>query len=196
VAWHIDAGWKSPEGTLPMLFRKGVSESVPRRGSAPSSEKRARVRVAAGLEVASRAASKFGVRRIGPVRCWRVDLLRLCGRRTGELGGGIELSRSSCSTEVPCAPSTFSKMLKSVALGECRLLRFELRGLPNPAVSRFITPSLRFSGLDFIDAFNSRRVDWNNATGVYCDERSAFAGASVGDSSTFFVASSEQSMFS
>lgn len=146
-----------------MVRWNGEPKSGVRRGRAPSREMRDLARVkAAELEFDSPEPSAKSFARVG-ARCWRVDFLRPKGRRCGDFADGLGqvekmevLSRSFSLSPVDTvasldAPSwPWSNTLKSLpnARVPCKLLRFT-RGLPMPAASRFMTPSLLFSGLDF-----------------------------------------------
>lgn len=123
---------------------------------------RDRARVKEGLRLDSFVPSAKSFARAG-ARCCNVDFLSPKGRRCGDCAEGLghvenpevlSLSfwLSSADDAEPLAATSFpwSKTLKSEpkAAGPCKLLRFT-RGLPMPAASRFITPSLLFKGLDF-----------------------------------------------
>lgn len=149
-----------------------------RRGRAPSSEMRDLARVkAAELGPDSLDPSAKSFARVG-ARCWRVDFLRPKGRRCGDLTEGLGqvektevLSRSFSLSPVEvgvslAAPSwVCSNTLKSFpkARVPCTLLRFT-RGLPMPAASRFMTPSLLFKGLDFGGLPCSLNTGWSRVS--------------------------------
>ena len=91
------------------------------------------------------------------VRCCSVDFLKLNGLRCGDfcrlgeasanvgsLACGLDASARSL---FPSKPS--SKTLKSLPNAAACRLRLLALGLPMVGWSRFITPSLRFNGLDF-----------------------------------------------
>ena len=112
--------------------------------------------------------------------------------------GAGSLSPSSSVGPEPsyCAPSKLcSKMLKSMLDALCKLLRLLLRGLPKLAASRFMTPSLRFSGLDFIGDACSRMMGCRNFSGPGLP-KSSLMGSVARRSGTAFTESSEQSIFS
>ena len=145
-----------------MLRWKGEPKSGVRRGRAPSREMRDLALVRAELELDSLLSEPNLVR--PGARCCNVDFLSPKGRRCGDCADGLgqvenpevlSLSVSFSppkegigSMEGPSGPC--SKTLKSAPKESppCRLRRFT-RGLPMLAASRFITPSLLLSGLDF-----------------------------------------------
>lgn len=175
-----------------------------RRGSAPSNENLDRARVSEGLITESRIESANRFFRPEPARCDNVVFRRLNGRLCGELGGGpmfqvkvdafsFSLSSSGDTEGSYWPPSKLcSKMLKSMLEALCKLLRLLLRGLPRLAASRFMTPSLRFSGLDFMGDACSRSKGCRNFSGPGFEKSSLMASMD----GAVFTESSEQSIFS
>ena len=147
-----------------------------RSGKAPSSDILDLARLSDGLMTESRIESAKRILRPDPARWESVDLRKLNGRRCGELGGGavqlkVDTEPSLSSSSGDCgesllAPSKLcSKMLNSTLVAPCKLRRLLLRGLPRLAASRFITPSLRLSGLDFIGDACSRITGCSSFSG-------------------------------
>lgn len=98
----------------------------------------------------------------------------------------VETSFSSAeSAESLFAPSKpWSKTLKSPPSVAPKLLRLTLRGLPMLAASRFITPSLRFSGLDFIGDACSCFAGWSHLSNLMASFRGAIVYAAFSWSSS------------